>query len=71
MKYNPIFFSHLDAVKVKGKTKPIHIYELIPAKNYNAGRQEMQIDATGFASGVYFYTVNSGDKSVTRKMIVE
>jgi hypothetical protein len=43
---------------------------LLPAKNYSAGRQEMQIDATGFPSGVYFYTVNSIDNSVTRKMVI-
>lgn len=43
----------------------------VPAQKYNKGRQEIAIDATGLTSGVYFYTVKSGDKSVTKKMIVE
>jgi len=43
----------------------------IPAKEYPVGRQELVINADGFSSGVYFYTVKSGEKSVTRKMIVE
>jgi hypothetical protein len=46
------------------------VYKL-PAMQYNKGRQELVIDAGGFSSGVYFYTVKSGDQSVTRKMIVE
>ncbi|MDB4303365.1 T9SS type A sorting domain-containing protein [Desulfosarcina sp.] len=43
----------------------------IPEQQYNKGRQKMLIDASGFPSGVYFYTINSGDNSVTKKMIVE
>lgn len=46
------------------------VYRL-PAQKFNAGRQEFIIDASGFTSGVYFYTINSGDNSVTKKMIVE
>ncbi|MBU2650885.1 MAG: T9SS type A sorting domain-containing protein, partial [Bacteroidetes bacterium] len=37
----------------------------------NAGSHPITIDATGLDSGVYFYTVRSGNSSVTRKMIVE
>jgi len=43
----------------------------VPTTKYNKGKQEFIIDASGFPTGVYFYTVNSGDKSVTKKMIVE
>ena len=47
-----------------------NVYRL-PAQQYNKGRQEIVIDASGLPGGVYFYTVNAGDKSVTKKMIVE
>jgi hypothetical protein len=37
----------------------------------NEGRHIHTLDATNFASGVYFYTVQSGDYSITKKLIVE
>ena len=37
----------------------------------NDGRHIHTVDATNFASGVYFYTVESGDYSITKKLIVE
>jgi hypothetical protein len=37
----------------------------------NEGRHIHTVDATNFASGVYFYTVQSGDYSITKKLIVE
>jgi hypothetical protein len=36
-----------------------------------AGSHNFTIDATGLETGVYFYTVISGQNSVTKKMIVE
>lgn len=36
----------------------------------SAGNHFFQVDATGLTSGVYFYTVTSGNQSVTKKMIV-
>jgi len=43
----------------------------IPAKNMQAGTRTLNIDAPGFSSGVYFYTVTAGTEKITRKMIVE
>jgi len=43
----------------------------IPAQNMKAGSHCLTIDASGFASGVYFYTAIAGTQSVTKKMIVE
>jgi hypothetical protein len=43
----------------------------IPEQTYNAGKQEMIINAKNLESGVYFYTVRSGETAVTHKMIVE
>jgi len=43
----------------------------IPAQNMKAGSHSLTIDASRLASGVYFYTVTAGTKSVTKKMIVE
>ncbi len=37
----------------------------------NEGRHIHTVDATNFASGVYFYTVQSGDYRITKKLIVE
>jgi hypothetical protein len=34
------------------------------------GNHELEMDASGFESGVYFYTVRSGSNAVTRKMQV-
>lgn len=39
--------------------------------NLVAGTHKIVIDGTDLASGLYFYTVKAGNKSVTRKMIVK
>jgi hypothetical protein len=36
-----------------------------------AGVYDFQIDGSQLTNGVYFYTVNAGDESVTRKMVIE
>lgn len=36
-----------------------------------AGDYDFQIDGSQLTNGVYFYTVNAGDESVTRKMVIE
>ena len=35
-----------------------------------AGRHSVRWDATGFASGVYYYTLRAGDRTATRKLVV-
>ncbi len=42
-----------------------------PARNMQAGSHTLTINAESFSPGVYFYTVNAGTESVTKKMIVE
>lgn len=37
---------------------------------YEAGKHSVNFDASNFASGVYLYTIKSGDFSSTRKMIL-
>jgi hypothetical protein len=39
--------------------------------NILAGVSQFTIDAGRLSSGIYFYTVSQGDKSVTRKMVVQ
>jgi hypothetical protein len=39
--------------------------------NAHQGVTQFVIDASQLSSGVYFYTVKQGDKSITKKMIVE
>ncbi|MCF8367759.1 MAG: T9SS type A sorting domain-containing protein [Bacteroidales bacterium] len=46
------------------------VYQL-PAKTYTAGNAKLVIEAQNLNSGVYFYTVKSGNTAVTKKMIVE
>jgi hypothetical protein len=43
----------------------------VPAKEYPAGKAELNIHAAGLTAGIYFYTVRSGETSVTKKMMVE
>jgi hypothetical protein len=39
--------------------------------NVLAGVSQFVIDASQLSSGIYFYTVKQGDKSITKKMIVQ
>jgi hypothetical protein len=43
----------------------------IPEKQYPTGKNELTINASGLESGIYFYTVRSGENSVTKKMMIE
>ncbi len=43
----------------------------VPEKLYPAGKAEFTIDGSKLSSGVYFYTVKTGDQSVTKKMMVK
>jgi hypothetical protein len=43
----------------------------LPARTYPAGKAELIIEAANLGTGVYFYTVRSGNNAVTKKMIVE
>lgn len=46
------------------------VYE-IPAKKVNAGTHLLKIDGSKLTKGIYFYTVKTGEKSATKKMIVD
>lgn len=46
------------------------VYELA-ASTVAAGTHALTIDASKLSSGVYFYTVNADNNSITKKMIVE
>lgn len=43
----------------------------VAEKPYPAGKAEFTIHGGGLETGVYFYTIRSGEKSVTRKMMIE
>jgi hypothetical protein len=43
----------------------------IENKNVHAGVNEFIIDASQLPSGIYFYMVNQGNQSITKKMIVQ
>lgn len=42
-----------------------------PEKKYNSGKVEFTIDGSNLESGIYFYSIVSGESSVTKKMIIE
>jgi hypothetical protein len=46
------------------------VYEVTKG-NVAAGNHTLNIDASKLSSGVYFYTVNADNSSITKKMIVE
>ncbi len=43
----------------------------VPEKPYNTGKTEFVIDGSELTSGVYFYSVKSGETSITKKMVIE
>ena len=43
----------------------------VPEMRYSSGKVEFTIDGSNLDSGIYFYSVISGESSVTKKMIVE
>jgi hypothetical protein len=43
----------------------------VPATSYAAGNNKLTIEAGNLNSGVYFYTVRSGNTAITKKMIIE
>jgi hypothetical protein len=48
--------------------------KLMKSKDYGLllhGNHTLTIDATDLSSGVYFYSVNAGEKKLTKKMIIE
>ncbi|NOQ70517.1 MAG: T9SS type A sorting domain-containing protein [Crocinitomix sp.] len=44
--------------------------QTINLANQTAGKHELQLNASEFAEGVYFYTFNVGDESITKRMVV-
>lgn len=43
----------------------------LPAEELSQGTHNINLDVSGLISGVYFYTVEAGNESVTKKMIVK
>lgn len=58
-------FTRLSIFNILGEEVSVVLNETIPA-----GKYEAEFDASGLPSGTYFYRLNSGDFSETRKMIL-
>lgn len=43
----------------------------LAGRNYSAGRHSVTFDATGLASGVYFYAMRAGKFSTSQKMVLQ
>ncbi|MCF8302458.1 MAG: T9SS type A sorting domain-containing protein [Bacteroidales bacterium] len=75
---NPVSgLTNVDVTLEKDANVNIAVYSMTgqrvmeTSRALNAGTHKMTINAGELSSGVYFYTVTSGDKEMTRKMIVE
>ena len=55
----------IDIINLLGSTVEKHIWERMPS-----GWHEFEFNASGLASGVYFYRISAGDLIDTRKMIL-
>ncbi len=60
----------------KSSVFELNVYDILGRKVYTAyynkpaGTYEFDFDASGFASGIYFYSVKAGEYSDTKKMII-
>jgi hypothetical protein len=55
----------LKVTDILGNEVATLLNEIIPAGSY-----EMNFDASVLPSGIYFYTLQSGDFAITRKMVL-
>jgi hypothetical protein len=56
---------HLAIVNVEGQ-----VVQTVLNQHYDAGSFEISLDATGLASGTYYYQMTAGDVTLTRQMVV-
>jgi hypothetical protein len=41
------------------------------SENYTAGEHEIQLNVGGFATGMYFISVDAGEAPVVRKLLIQ
>jgi uncharacterized delta-60 repeat protein len=58
-------FANLSVFDSEGKEAAVLVNGVMAAGNY-----KVDFDASGFASGIYFYTLNAGGYTLTKKMIL-
>jgi len=76
---NPVNGTTVFAVELQSDARlNVEIFNMVGQKVHSdnkgmmtAGRHLVQLDMSGFAPGLYFYTVKAGEQMVTRKMIVQ
>jgi hypothetical protein len=56
---------HLAIINVEGQ-----VVQTVLNQHYDAGSFEISLDATGLASGTYYYQMNAGNVTLTRQMVV-
>ncbi len=56
---------HLTLIDVSGQ-----VVETLLNQHYDAGSFEVTLDATGLASGTYYYQMTAGDVTLTRQMVI-
>ncbi|WP_185957194.1 T9SS type A sorting domain-containing protein [Gracilimonas mengyeensis] len=57
---------HLEVFDVTGRK----VATLVDGQRQTAGNQQVTFDASGLSSGVYFYRLETGGKTLTRKMLL-
>ncbi|NLO50228.1 MAG: T9SS type A sorting domain-containing protein [Bacteroidales bacterium] len=44
--------------------------QTLPVRTLQAGANEVTLDVSALPAGIYFYTVEAGNETITKKMIV-
>ena len=56
---------HLSVIDVEGQ-----VVQTLLNQHYDAGSFEVSLDATGLASGTYYYQMTAGNVTLTKQMVV-
>jgi hypothetical protein len=56
---------HLALIDVEGQ-----VVQTVLDQHYDAGQYAITLDATGLASGTYYYQMTAGDVTLTRQMVI-
>jgi len=68
---HPLGIVYVDSMLYVADTYNNKIKQVDPEKRYSKGKHDMIINAANLETGVYFYTVRSGENAVTKKMVIE
>jgi hypothetical protein len=56
---------HLSVINVEGQ-----VVQTLLNQHYDAGSFEVTLDASGLASGTYYYQMTAGNVTLTKQMVI-